>query len=242
MKIKSAWPFYVMCEPFHEIFKRRLKKLIIIMLDMLKGQGLHNKPVFDEIDLFFISGDDFYEKTKSYLEKILSIPVKTDDVHTIVMHNAFEPFNPWRPIRYFNDAKCIVVDRDPRDIYATSLSYSDGYNDNPGVYRKISCAFNVDYFIKRFEIYRKKANINRDPKGRVLRIRFEELVMDYEETLKIIYQFLGENEETHIRKKLFLNPSISAKNIGLWKSHPHQDEIDQIYSRLKDYCYETKLQ
>ena len=47
LKIKAAWPYYSMCETFNEILKRRLRKLIIILLDMLKGRGLHNKPVFD---------------------------------------------------------------------------------------------------------------------------------------------------------------------------------------------------
>jgi len=238
LKIRAGWPYYAMCEAFHEILKRRLRKLINLLLDILKGRGLHNQPIFNEIDLFIVSGDEFYEKTRSYLEKILTIQVKDDDIHTIVMHNAFEPFNPWRAIRYFKDARCIVVDRDPRDIYLTSLSYSEGYNDDPSVYSKISCAFNVEYFIKRFEILRKKTNIDKDRNGRVLRISFEKLVMDYEETLKVIYRFLGENEETHAKKRLFFNPSVSARNIGLWKSYPHQDEIDQIYSRLRDYCYE----
>lgn len=240
-KVKAAWPYYSMCEPFHEILKRRLRKLFIILSDMLKGRGLHNKPVFDEIDLFIISGDEFLEKTSRYLEKILSIPVDADNVHTIVMHNAFEPFNPWRPIRYFHDAKCIVIDRDPRDVYVTSLSYSDGFNDNPSVYSKISCAFNVDYFIKRFEIYRKNVNIDKDPKGRVLRIHFEDLVMEYDNALELIYGFLGESEETHKQKMKYFDPAVSSKNIGLWKNYPHQNEIDQIYSQLKNYCHEENL-
>lgn len=242
LKIKAVWPYYSMCEPFHEILKRRLKKLIIILSDMLKGHGLHNKLILDEIDLFIISGDEFYEKTKSFLEKILSIPletVETDDVHTIVMHNAFEPFNPWRPIRYFKDAKCIIVDRDPRDIYLTSLSYSDGFNDNPGVYSKISCAFNVDYFIKRFVIYRNNANIDKDPKDRVLRIHFEKLVTEYEDTLKVIYNFLGESEHTHKHKKKYFDPDVSSKNTGLWKNFKQQAEIKKIYNNLKEYCFEA---
>ena len=82
--------------------------------------------------------------------------MKDNNVHTIVMHNAFEPFNPWRPIRYFHDARCIIVDRAPRDIYVTSLSYSEGFNDNPLIYNKISCAFDIERFIKRFLIYKKK--------------------------------------------------------------------------------------
>ena len=240
IKIKAGWPYYEMCETFDEIFRRRLKKVFRILLSLLKGQGIPKQPIFNEIDLFIASGDGFYEKTQSYLENILSIPLSSEVVHTIVMHNAFEPFNPWRAIRYFKDAKCIVVDRDPRDIYVTALSYSEGFNDDPSVYSKISCAFNVKYFIKRFEILRKNTNISKDDGDRILRISFERMVMEYEETVRKIYQFLGESEDTHTKKGLFFNPFNSVKNIGLWRNYAHQDEIDMIYSRLKAYCFNTK--
>ncbi len=190
-----------------------------------------------EIDLFLISGDNFYDQTKVYLEKLLSIPVKDESIHTIVMHNAFEPFNPWRPIKYFRDAKCIVVDRDPRDIYVTALQYSEGFNDYPNIYSKISCAFNVEYFIKRFKILMKNTKTNMDPRNRVLRIHFEDIVMKYEDTLKTIYEFLGEDENTHIKKKKFFDPAVSKKNIGLWKSYSHQNEIELITKELEEFCY-----
>lgn len=192
-----------------------------------------------EVDLIIASGACFYEKTKIYLERILSIPVKENEVHTIVFHNGFEPFNPWRPLRYFNDAKCIVVDRDPRDIYVTACTYSEGYNDNPNVYGKIAFSFDVELFIKRCEILRRKTNMAQDPEGKVLRLRFEELVMDYEGILNRIYEFLGESKETHINKLQFFNPSLSCKNVGIWKNYSQQDEIEKIYDALKPCCYDA---
>ena len=192
-----------------------------------------------EVELIIASGDGFYEKTQNYLERILSIPVTDEDVHTIVMLNAFEPYNPWRPIRYFKDAKCIIVDRDPRDIYVTSLTYSKGFNDYPDVYSKISGAFNVECFIERSAVRREKTNVAQDPIGKVLRLRFEELVTKYERVLPRIYEFLGESEKTHTKKMQFFDPSISIKNVGIWKDYPHQDEIEKIYRALREYCYDA---
>jgi len=191
------------------------------------------------VDLIVASGDGFYQKTRVFLEKLLSAAMTDKENHTIVMFNAFEPYNPWRPIRYFRDAKSIVVDRDPRDIYVTSRTHSQGFNDNPSVYERVSFAYDVDFFIRRFTILRKKVNAAQDPPGRVLRIRFEELVMDYVKTLERIYDFLGEDESTHERKLQFFNPDISRKNVGLWKEYPNQHEIQKIYTILKDYCYDA---
>jgi|APSaa5957512535_1039671.scaffolds.fasta_scaffold164768_2 hypothetical protein len=36
----------------------------------------------------------------------------------------------------------------------------------------------------------------------------------------------------------YVNPKISKKNIGLWKSYKNQDEINLTYSELKQYCYQ----
>jgi len=41
-KIKAWWPYYEMCETFHEILNRRLKKFVNIFFNLLKWHGLHN--------------------------------------------------------------------------------------------------------------------------------------------------------------------------------------------------------
>jgi hypothetical protein len=227
-------------------YREDLKKLTASITDPLGG-GDHGAAQdagfasysWQEVDLFIASGEKFYELTRDFLERLLSINIVESNVHTIVMHNAFEPFNPWRPVRYFRDAKCIVVDRDPRDIYVNSCTFSKGYNDNPNVYGKISFSDDIGSFIKRFEILRKKTNTAQDPPGKVLRMNFEKLVLEYDKAVKIVYRFLGENERTHARKREFFNPDLSRKNVGLWKKHPHQTEIKRIHEELKDYCIDT---
>lgn len=236
MRIKAYWPFQSLNDAFHEIIRTRFYQAARIALQLLKGKRKSTETLAIETDLFFVDGTDFYEKTRNYLEKLLSITIEENGMHTIVMHNAFEPFNPWRPIRYFKDAKCIVVDRDPRDIYVTSLTYSDGFNDYPNIYSKISCAFNTDLFIKRMKMLMRNVRTNMDPTGRILRLRFEDIVMDYENALMSIYDFLGESEETHIKKNQFFSPSSSIKNIGLWKDYPNQKEIELIKKELGQYC------
>ena len=235
-----GWLPGIFVPKYAEDFRNIAKSIIIPLSYQNKTLKNENQTIaWPEVDLIIASGDNFYEKTKIYLERLLSLSMSSIDNHTIVFHNGFEPFNPHRPLQYFYDAKCIIVDRDPRDIYVTARTYSEGYNDYPDIYRKISFSFDVELFIKRMAILKKNTNYDKDPIGKVLRLRFEELVLDYDNTLLKVYKFLGENENTHINKKKYFNPSISQKNIGLWKTYSNQDDIHKIYSALKDQCFDT---
>ena len=192
---------------------------------------------WNEVDLVIASGGGFLEATRDYLEAVLSNEVDRQAFHTIVMHNAFEPFNPWRPLRYFRDAKCIVVDRDPRDIFVTARTFSDGFNDNPNVYSRIAFAHDVSAFIRRHQILRSRTNFSMDPPKKVLRIRFEELVCHYDATVELVLDFLEVDRSAHRDKGKYFDPGKSAANVGLWKNCPFQEEIGLIRAQLASDCY-----
>lgn len=182
-------------------------------------------------------GENFHDATQQFLERLLALQVSDANVHTIVMHNGFEPYNPARCLRYFRDARCIVVDRDPRDIYVTAVTPSKGFNDAAEVYRKIAGAVDSKTFVQRFLTLRRNTRVTSDPPGRVLRLRFEDLVLDYECTLQKVYHFLGESAATHVQKGAFFKPDESSRNIGLWKTYAKPEEIRPIEAALSDYCY-----
>jgi hypothetical protein len=177
-----------------------------------------------------ISGDKFIERLREYLEEILTYRIDDKKYNTIVTNNAFEPFNPHRFINYFHDARCIVVDRDPRDIYATANQYSTGFNDQLQIYNRIAGAFDVNTFIDRISVYR--SNISQVASDRILFINFEDLIYNYEIVVNRIYNFLGISPEKHSKKFSKFDPEKSKKNIGLWRSLPDQDSIKLIEQAL----------
>ena len=63
-----------------------------------------------------VSREHCYSAAKSYLEDLLVTPYAAKDMHSVIIKNAYEGFNPDPVVSYFHDAKCIVIDRDPRDI------------------------------------------------------------------------------------------------------------------------------
>jgi hypothetical protein len=172
---------------------------------------------------FFTCPDNFDELTRDYVADVLSANV-SENFRTIVLHNGFEPFNPYRSLLFFDSAKCIVVDRDPRDNYVAGLWYTP-------------TRLNVDSFIKRYRAYRQTAERYARPSPQVMRLRFEDLVLNYEDVLPKVFQFLGVDSSAHSRPKQYFNPAISRKNIGIWRSHSDQCAIETIGRELASYCY-----
>lgn len=213
---QTNWPYPLAEIPGYELFFRKLKKLC----------GAKDAMDFE---ICLAAPETFIEVTRNYLNNLLAAFVQNrreDSARTVVMHNSFEPFNPSRSIRYFHDAKSIVVDRDPRDNYVAGLWYRP-------------TALPPDKFIKRYRLYRQLSKRHDDGNINVLRILFEQLVLEYDTTVPKILDFLGEDHSVHVEPKKYFDPAISGKNVGIWRNYEHQEEIDLIYHELNEYCYES---
>lgn len=173
--------------------------------------------------------DEFYKITKNYTEKLLCTLDPNKEYDYLALDQLIPPTNIERYLNYLNDIKVIVVDRDPRDLYLlNNLFWNEGWipsND-------------VNQYIKWFRLLRDNINNNED-ENRILRIRFEDFIYDYENTLKKIMTFIGLDRNNHISKYKFFNPNVSEKNCFLWKKYKVFDqEIDLISKELKEFCYE----
>lgn len=208
---KADWPYPLAEISTLELFWRKLQRRLGI-----KGAL--------DFEVCLAYPENFVEITKWYLNELLSSNV-ADDITTIVMHNAFEPFQPQRCLKFFDRVKCIIVDRDPRDTYVQQLTY-------PPI------ALKAPDFIKRFRIMRQASMKFMEEHRDILRIRFEDLILLYEHMIPLIVNHLGDDLSVHVHKKKYFDPAVSIKNVGLWKNYPHQEEIEMIRRELGDYCYE----
>ena len=71
----------------------------------------------------------------------------------------------------------------------------------------------------------------------ILRLRFEEIILDYQNVLNKIYKFLDIDKSLHVEKGKYFNPEYSKKNIWIWKNIPDQKAISKIEEQLKKYCF-----
>lgn len=171
----------------------------------------------------------FNEATQWFFEELFKKYNKDAEHSYILLDQAVSPNNPAVIHRYFKDSKMIIVDRDPRDTFVNeyrAVCYlDDDYNTVEGGHR----------YALRQRALRSGLIDDKD----ILYVRFEDLIINYEESKKKIADFLGIPLENHIYPKRFLKPEVSIKNIGLWKSYYDEFKylIDTIEKELPDLCY-----
>ena len=179
-----------------------------------------------------VSKDRFINAAQNLIYNLLWQGVDKNMFESVVVHNALEPFDPGKNIDLLGkNAKCIVVDRDPRDIYATSISFQHGFNDNVKFYKSIAGADDVYTFIKRYKTYR--ANVKED--SRILRLNFSDLILNYEDVLKRLYDYLDINDKKHINKGLFFSPVKSINNLNMWQNEKFKSK-NSDFNKIADEC------
>ena len=176
-----------------------------------------------------IKPDNFYQSAREYMHNIIENG-GGDFSKIIVLDQPFEGNNPSQSFPFFEDPYAIVIDRDPRDLYMIS-SYQ--WCAEPFLPRRDVEAFCVYYKKQRENIDYKQDN------ERVLRLRLEEMIFDYDEMIKKVYDFLGFNPAKHINKQKYFKPNVSIRGTQLYKKIPgHDSEIKYNEEHLKEYLFD----
>lgn len=210
---RTNWPYPVVELSSYELFlshaSRKLRKLF-------------RRNSTTDFDISLAYSENFLEFVNEYLSELLVVDLP-DEITTIVTHNAFEPFNPSRALRYLKNSKCIIVDRDPRDSYVAMAPHKH-------------LALSVEDFILRFKAYRKAAEYHVDATGKVLRLRYEDLIFNYEDTVSCVLNFLEVAPADHADPLKYFNPDKSLRNVKIWKRNNNQADISLIKDALAAWC------
>ncbi|SHJ80626.1 hypothetical protein SAMN05444401_3924 [Clostridium amylolyticum] len=173
--------------------------------------------------------DRFYNATKEYMQELFHVIDLNFKYEYLVFDQLVPPANINRYLNYFYDLKVVVIDRDPRDIFAINEMYEK---------ESWIPSHDLDVYIKWFRKLRQQAEGEiEDPKN-IMRVKFEDTVIKYDDFLKEIYDFIGITDKNHIHKRQYFNPDISIKNIGVYKIYPDQEKVRIIEQELKEYCYD----
>lgn len=171
----------------------------------------------------------FYNKTKKFLKKIfISLGIEKEN---IILDQLILSHNVHRVDNYFDDnCKVIVVDRDPRDAYILNKYFWKQLNT------PVPFPYDVESFCLYYENMRKSEKIV--PNNMVLRIHFEDLIYHYEDTKKIIFDFVGINECDHKKQFTRLIPEKSMLNTQLYnRDDKYTEEAKYIEKHLNKYIY-----
>ena len=222
--------------PMFHMKRNRLKAIFTRFVNKaLRVLHFPNKIRIPEDKLYFFnapSKERFLQLSHDMFDDIFGPFMERNNASHVVLDQACFPGDVKTDKSFLRDSKSIIVDRDPRDRYADEIICNGdrGFGKDWAIHRDASRYLEVHNaargYLKNFE-----------NDGTILFLRFEDLVLHYEETLKRIMDFAGLKPEDHIRKRKFFNPDVSAKNVGLWKKVLSDTEAKTIASELADYCY-----
>lgn len=172
-----------------------------------------------------ISHEEFLKKVKNYINEL--IKVMNTKKEFMVLDQLVPPENTSEFLKYFDDLKIIIVDRDPRDHYLLE-KYEYGETWVPFQ--------DVKTYVKWYKLirsHRKKEIIVEDS---VMFVNFEDFIYDYEKTVEKVVLFCGIDKLQWTQKRKYFNPSISIKNTRKWLSYPQaKEDIDYIEKHLSEY-------
>lgn len=200
---------------------------------VLRKTKIYDFRKHSKMRLFLKDESQFLQITKKYLNDIFISMKLPDDIQMIVLDQPIPPIYPNLGKRYFDNSYVINVERDARSVYLDLITEEKRNGDIVGhVGFDVAETHNVELFVQWFKKCRQKGL-----SGESLDIYFEDLVLHYDETVKMIEDYVGVDPSTHINPKMNLKPEKSAKNTRRWQVYEFQEEIKQIEKELPDYLY-----
>ncbi len=170
--------------------------------------------------------ENFSKATEKFLDRVAGFG-ESKGKNISVFNQFFSASQPELSMKYAKDAKTIVVERDPRDVFILGK-----------MKRETSCYpyDNVKSYVEYFMAC--QGNADKAESERVLRIQFEDLIYHYDDTVQKIEKFLGIKK--HVRKKQYFKPEVSVNNTQLKERFPQmKEDIAYIEGLLEDdlYCF-----
>lgn len=171
-----------------------------------------------------IKPKDFTEKTQQFIDGVLASSGFNLNKN-IFLDQPFPGNNPRICMKYFRDSKCIIVNRDPRDLYLLAKVY----------YKGVALSIptdSVEAFINFYQSMRKME----ENSPNILSINFEDLIYDFKNSSQKILDFCNLDEKDYFMNNF--DPNKSINNTQLFNiDTKFCDDIKIIEKALSCYLY-----
>lgn len=149
-----------------------------------------------------------------------------DESRINIFDMLYSAINPTMGMEFFKDAKCIIVDRDPRDLYSLAK------------FNNVKARFMPNNNVNSFVEYYKKIRQFRILNENVLVIQYEDMIYKYYDTIKKINDFLN-IPRTPDNEFEFFDPLVSVKYTNLKTLYEQiPTDIAIIEQELSDFLYD----
>ena len=200
------------------------------LLNRISPKLVKRKLPSKTLEFSLITPEEFYKQSNKYINKI--IYEISSDRNPVVLDQLLLPHNlPTIENYKLNNIFPIVITRDPRDVFISNKYY--WYPKECG----IPFPLDVHEFCRYYKDLRKLENL-RNSNISTLEINFEDLVLNYNDTLKKIEDYLGLQDVEHINKLKHFNPKKSINNLQIFnRKKEYKIEASIIEEELKEYLY-----
>lgn len=227
---KGYWDYDVKDEGKLKYIKNRLVNKFLEKVFWRNNAERHYNELPKEITYCsYPTEEEFLNKTRAYVEELFTA-VNVENKANVMVDQIVPASNIDRYLRYFNDVKVFVVERDPRDLYLLAR-----YK-----WKLTVLPTDLETFCKWYAFTRRHRKTEKYNEEKVRFLYFEDLIYKYEDTTSKIKEFLGFEESEHVNPKKYFNPEISINGTRLWEKalgKGHEKEIEYIENNLKEYLY-----
>jgi hypothetical protein len=175
----------------------------------------------------------FLLETKKYINNLFYHYANINNISNIVLDQAISPMNIINTSKFFEGIKVIIVDRDPRDIYVDMVKHEKLLGS------ELVNKYSAEKYIKWHKQLRRVSINDANTGQHILKINFEDLIFNYDASIKNIMNFLGIIDMPS-KKGMYFSPNYSARNVGLWKNFKDQEVVNKIEKELEEYCYHER--
>lgn len=228
----ASWQGDVWLLPLHRYYILKFRRLLAkISPPAIRKPNYYN--YFPDIKSYHvaITEERFLKLTKKYIDALCK-GLNKDNKEFVLLDQAVSTMNIQRYLRYVNDMKVIIVDRDPRDTYINHQKGKD--NVLPKDPEKFSIAYRD---------YRRTLKEELEDTEHILKIQFEDLIFNYDRTVSRIMDFLKIDSSHHISPKALFVPEISVNNTRQWeKLEGYEEAVKIIEKMLPEYLYSFPLE
>lgn len=178
------------------------------------------KPLIGNIRLP-VNKNLFYNAAFEFIDSLFQDERNPDNKMPMLLPQAGSFWSPISSTIWFGEKrKILFVTRDPRDIFSDIQNKGFAYPGN-----------DVHVFVKWFSGMMQHVNEVELNSEKIVRIKFEEFVLEYDKVKSILDINLNLNPELTSS----YDPELSKKNIGIYKKVLKKSEIETIESKLTKY-------
>lgn len=194
------------------------------------GRQFIYKHAATKMRVAFPTPDEFYSAAQIFVNNYMKM-FKEEGKENVVFDRLLLCHNAYRlPLYFDDDFRLIIVERDVRDVYCFNKYLWPEIN--AGTMYPTDINVFIDYW-KRLNTYERKIN-----DSRILKIHFEDLIYNYEETVEKIENHCKLTKKNHNKLREYFKPEKSIKNTQVYKMRNEwKDEIRLIEQELSEYCY-----